>query len=802
MTESSEGSGASGFDPELRLDHILGEAFRAERAPRGRDLVGETMGAYLLLEQIGSGGMGEVYLGEQREPVVRRVAVKVLKHASDSVQLLARFRRERNALARFRHRNIATVFDAGTSPTGGPYVVMEFVPGLDIVEHCERHDVSLDDRLSLLAEVCDGIQHAHEHGVIHRDLKPSNILVTPEDGRNVPKIIDFGLASYGASPSGSDTWHTRVGTVLGTLDFMSPEQAAGTADLDTRTDIYALGVLLYELVCGERPLANLGGSDPLVAQRRILSEVPMLLSARLRLTADRNREARAGSTTSSSLSRKLRSDLDWVASKALNKDREERYGSAAELAADLRAYVKHLPVSVAAPNAVGRVVRILRRGRVYFAVLGLVLALLVGWIATTHVLAGRARAATISELEARRVAGEHLARFHQLSGIERLRMAERELSTIFPADPAHAAALRSWLDAHAVLVGAFPTELRATIAYLRAKHGIAPDRVSAGNSWPVASDRFLHDTLSGLVEDLDRFAVHAYQSARDDLAWAESVHQRSVERHREAWQTCLARTPWLPAPQLGLVPLGPDPGSGLQEFYDLRSSGDIERIPRRNAQGRIDSFPEMGVVFVLIPGGEIRGSAIQPFLLAKCELTQAQWARITHGSTPSLCPPDVQGKRDVSNPVDNVDLSTCRDVLARQGWCVPDEQVWEYACRAGRDESWPTGGSKETLVGAANLADRTAYESNKAWSHEAWLDDGYVLSAPVGRFRPNGFGLHDMVGNVAEWCETGGSKELVSRGGSYVDLVDAARSSARQIHAPGHRASTIGVRPMRTLEGR
>ena len=214
----------------------------------------QRIGPYRLLQLIGEGGMGEVWVAEQLEPVRRRVALKVIKAGMDTKQVVARFEAERQALALMDHRAIAKVLDGGATPEGRPYFVMEYVAGVPITEHCDRHRLSTEDRLRLLMEVCEGVQHAHQKAIIHRDLKPSNILVSLVDGHAQPKIIDFGIAKATAQRLTEKTLFTEVGSVIGTPEYMSPEQADLTGqDIDTRTDVYSLGVILYQLLTGELP---------------------------------------------------------------------------------------------------------------------------------------------------------------------------------------------------------------------------------------------------------------------------------------------------------------------------------------------------------------------------------------------------------------------------------------------------------------------------------------------------------------------------------------------------------------------
>src|SRR4030095_6149356 len=312
--------------------------------------VGESIGRYKLLQQIGEGGCGVVYMAEQEEPVRRRVAVKVIKIGMDTKSVMARFDAERQALAMMDHPNIAKVLDAGATETGRPYFVMELVRGQKLTDFCDENTLSTEARLKLFIEVCHAIQHAHQKGIIHRDIKPSNILVTVNDGVPVPKVIDFGIAkaTSGQQLTGK-TIYTAVEQFIGTPAYMSPEQAVLTSlDIDTRSDIYALGVLLYELLTGKTPfdakeLLAIG----LDAMRRTIREQePQRPSTRISTLAqdELSTTAQRRGIEAPKLLSELRGDLDWIVMKALEKDRAHRYETANGLAADIKRHLDNEPV--------------------------------------------------------------------------------------------------------------------------------------------------------------------------------------------------------------------------------------------------------------------------------------------------------------------------------------------------------------------------------------------------------------------------------------------------------------------------
>ena len=326
---------------------------------------GTSIGPYRLIRTLGIGGMGEVWLAEQVRPVHRLVALKVIKPGMDSRQVIARFEAERQALALMVHPAIAAVFDGGVTEGGRPYFVMEYVQGEPITTYCDRHRLSVAERLALFEQVCEGVQHAHQKGVIHRDLKPSNVLVTVLDDHVVPKIIDFGVAKATAQPLTERTLFTELGVLIGTPEYMSPEQAEmGALDIDTRTDIYALGVIFYELLTGflpiDRSTLRQAGLDGI--RRLIREQEPPKPSTRItNLLPDSGEAAHNRHTEPGRLARALRGDLDWIAMKSLEKDRTRRYGSASDLAADIRRFLHSEPVLAGPPGALYRVRKFVRR---------------------------------------------------------------------------------------------------------------------------------------------------------------------------------------------------------------------------------------------------------------------------------------------------------------------------------------------------------------------------------------------------------------------------------------------------------
>ncbi len=374
---------------------------------------GTRIGPYKILQLIGEGGFGSVFMAEQTEPVHRRVALKIIKLGMDTRQVVARFEAERQALAMMDHPHIAKVLDGGATQHGRPYFVMDLVAGDPITKYCDRHNLPIEARLTLLLQVCEAIQHAHVKGIIHRDLKPTNILVSTQDGRPFAKVIDFGIAKATASRLTEKTLFTEHRAMIGTPEYMSPEQAEGGADIDTRTDIYALGVLMYELLTGTTPFQGKDLRSAAFGEiQRIIREVePPKPSTRITgsrdtlaaIAAHRKIEPRRLGTL-------VKGDLDWIVMKALDKDRARRYDTASAMALDLRRHLDGQPVSAAPPSLAYQARKFFARHRgKAIAAAFILIALFAGAIATSvyAVLESRARArAEIAEASSRQRATE------------------------------------------------------------------------------------------------------------------------------------------------------------------------------------------------------------------------------------------------------------------------------------------------------------------------------------------------------------------------------------------------------------
>lgn len=380
--------GASRFEAPLQGVNDLDPSNTDTLVPEIGLSVGDQIGPYELMEQLGSGGMGVVYVAIQREPIRRKVALKVIKPGTDTREVIARFEAERQTLAMMDHPNIAAVLDAGATKAGLPYFVMELVRGKPITEFCDEKTLNSEQRLELFTDVCRAVHHAHQKGIIHRDIKPQNVLVTVRDNKPVPKVIDFGVAKALRQDVAQTAVYTRFSQLLGTPLYMSPEQAdLNSADIDTRSDIYSLGVLLYELLTGQTPIdrdrVKEAAYDEL--RRLIREEDPPKPSTRISSLGETGTDIAAKRATGlTELSRQIRGDLDWVVMRALEKDRTRRYETAIGFAEDIQRFLQHEPVEAGPPGSIYRLRKFVRRNRVWVITGSIVVtALVVGIVMTS-----------------------------------------------------------------------------------------------------------------------------------------------------------------------------------------------------------------------------------------------------------------------------------------------------------------------------------------------------------------------------------------------------------------------------------
>ncbi|HKD90572.1 MAG TPA: serine/threonine-protein kinase [Terriglobales bacterium] len=374
-TGNSQNIVCAGSDRDATMG-VAPAAGSSEASPKLRSI-----GPYRMVRLLGEGGMGQVWLAEQTAPVRRMVALKLIRVGVYDAGMLRRFESERQSLAMMEHPTIAKVFDAGATPDGQPYFVMEHVAGVPITQYCDERRLGIREHLALFMQVCEGVQHAHQKAIMHRDLKPANILVAEVDGKPVPRIIDFGLAKATAAADAADTMLTRAGAFMGTPAYMSPEQASDTADVDTRTDVYSLGVVLYELLTGSLPLGVPDYRRPIDEIFRELREVdPPRPSTKVRTTEKElsGEQAQLRGTEVRQLEAQLTGDLDWITLKAIEKDRERRYATPHELADDIQRYLRNEPIVARPASTAYRVRKYVRRHRIGVSVAALGALLLVG----------------------------------------------------------------------------------------------------------------------------------------------------------------------------------------------------------------------------------------------------------------------------------------------------------------------------------------------------------------------------------------------------------------------------------------
>jgi formylglycine-generating enzyme required for sulfatase activity len=752
------------------------------------------LGPYRLVRELGRGGQGAVWLAEDTR-LSRNVALKVVPRSPLFDELSPRLEREARAASSLDHAGICAVYDVGADDAVS-WIAMRYVEGETLAQHLTAvADGERDalDRVSVIEATARALHVAHEAGIVHRDVKPANVMLTPA---GEPVVLDFGVARQdGAGPP-----LTLTGEVFGTPAYMSPEQLAtdGTP-VDRRADVWALGAMLYEVLTSRRPFQS-PTREGLV--RTILENEPTDLA-------------------------QLPRDLAVVIETALCKEPDGRYQTALDLAEDLRRVRAHEPILARPAGPALRTARWMRRNpRLAASQAMLLVSLLVGLGVALYLLARtRDTLEEVSRLSDQKVADDLLA-------------AELEL---WPADETRLAELETWLrDARATLSGRTVYET---------SHATALARIERGT--PRETDTWLVSEIDQLLASLDRVAAQIPRvEAR--TGFARNVRHESVVARASEWDAAIRAVAEDPrygglalTPQLGLVPLGADSLSGLQEFAHLQSGAAPDRDPRT---GILEHGATTGLIFVLIPGGESSvgcelptperpvGSPyvdpqatlwdhprltarLDPYFISKYEMTQAQWTRHV-GANPSANQSGGWVYDQPNHPVEQITWDETERALRQLSLMLPTEAQWERAARGGTTTPWSSGEDKESLAGFANLADRHAQTVGGAsWDYELWMDDGIVIHAPIGTFGPNPYGLHDVHGNVNEWCRDWWdrwyedsvlrdgdglyepeSKARIARGGHFAGPSLMSRSGARSGAAPDSRTGMLGVRPARALD--
>jgi serine/threonine protein kinase/formylglycine-generating enzyme required for sulfatase activity len=746
-------------------------------------------GRYKLLEEIGAGGMGTVWLAEQTEPVRRKVALKLIKPGMDSRRVLARFEAERQALALMDHPNIAKILDGGLTEKGRPFFVMDYVKGVPITEYCDAARLSVANRLQLFMQVCHAVQHAHQKGILHRDLKPSNILVAPCDDKPVPKVIDFGLAKAMHQSLTERTLHTAHETMVGTPLYMSPEQARlNNLDVDTRTDVYSLGVLLYELLTGTTPLAKERFKEAAWDEvcRHIREEEPPRPSMRLSSSDTLPSLAANRQTEPARLTRLVRGELDCIVMKALEKDRNRRYETAAHFARDLQRYLADEPVEAKPPSVRYRMGKFLRRNKGPALAAALVLlALAVGTTVSylKYLDAEQRKQEAQTEAEKAMKARDFLVSIFELSDAngQRGTMTARQIlddaEQRIPKEFADQPELRAELLAAVETVYAKITA-NAPLAMI----------LEVGGAVRLQSTRNPNQRAvpQALLYAGDRLVLAA--DAQVQLVILSDLHK---ERLRPGTEATIRRK-------------GCEPADAVRERnQDILMS--FVRLPK-------------GTFYMGCDGAKkgTKTEIKEDFEIAVHTVTQGQWQALM-GDNPSHFSRFGAGRNEVKSisdeelklfPVETVSWNDAQAFIKKLNekergsgflYRLPSEAEWEYACRAGATSEEECSYLFYFDKPTNDLSSEKANFNGNYPVGKAPKGDFLRRTTRVGAYPPNKLGLCDMHGNLWQWCadQVEGRSLWVMCGGSWLGSGTTCQAAFRVRAAATGREYFHGFRLVR-----
>ena len=827
--------------------------------PAAREPLPERIGDYRIVREIGRGGMGAI-LRVWDEQLGRHLAMKVALGRDGSSERLARFLEEARVTGQLDHPGVVPVHELGLDAQGRRFFTMKLVEGRDMKQVFELVFAGRDGwnetrALGVILKVCEAMAYAHKKGIIHRDLKPANVMV---GSFGEVFVMDWGLARVTghadlrdirlARPAAAESaaeshLMTLDGAVIGTPAYMPPEQARGDIEqLSPRSDVYSIGAMLYHLLARQMPhVPPELRSSPRAVLERVKAAAPLPLHQ---------------------LNPRVPAELAAICEKAMARDPAQRYPDMLALAEDMRAYLEKRVVAAYETGAFAELRKWIARNRALAAACGSAILILAAAVVVSASLFVTARS---EGARADKRADDVLS----LSAGRDLQDLIERADALWPVAPADAPRIEAWLhDARALVDGRAADASRG----IKAAPGLAGHKKKLAELEARApgsgssEDRWWRGQLTSLVAALESFSnpqTGLSGSGTDPqrgwgmqrrLELARTLEERSLSGPTAAqlWRAAIASIQdraqcpryggLVIAPQLGLLPIGRDAHSGLWEFAHLPTGDPAVR----GADGALVPSLGQGLVLVLIPAGTFwmgaqqqdpKGHNYEPrvssgegpvhsvtldaFFLSKYEMTQDQWLRFT-GNNPSAYPPGtVLGghKTTLLHPVEQLSWRAATTLLRRLDLLLPTEAQWEYAARAGTETSWWTGNDVASLAGAANIADHFAHSHDgpNSWTYEDVLDDGYKVHAPVGSFRANPFGLHDVCGNDYELCRDGyGSYDLperagdgerqgadtrsyMVRGGAYHNASYAARSAVRTDVAPDYFDFSTGVRPVRAL---